>query len=366
MGLRTVRRIGIALILGLSASALTPLGASAQVSSLPAPKTAAAVAAAGSFASIPGRLAGDDRYETAVKAAQVWDDFFTAEIVFLATGENFPDALSASAAAARLGAPVLLTQKRSLPTSVRNELRALDPDLVVVLGSTAAISSSVARAVGDIVGDSNVLRFAGEDRYDTMRQVIEFAWYDPVYGLAQAPPVVIATGRNFPDALAAGPGVALDGGAVVLVDGSSSKVPAATMALLRDLRPYEIVIAGSSVAVSNGIERALEREFGERTVVRVAGSDRYETSRKLNIRLFEGRLATHVFLATGENFPDALSGAALAGSLGAALFTTPGDCMSRQLGMTVSLGDSFFAGERTLLGSKAVLSYQRDGWPGCE
>ncbi len=318
--------------------------------------TEESVAATGSFTitdvpSLPGRIAGDDRYETAVAIAEVWDQSFDADVVFIATGENYPDALSAAAAAARLGAPVLLTPKSSLPSSVRAELLELDPDRVVVLGSSAAISSSVYNTLKSMFGSSNVSRIGGADRYDTMRKIVEYAWDDGLGGLDQAATVVVATGRNFPDALSAGPAVATDGGAVILVDGDASKIPSSTLALIEDLAPEKVIVAGSSSVLSSGIYNQLKSTFGSSNVARVAGSDRYETSWRLVDYFFED--ADAAFFATGANFPDALAGAALAGGLSEPLLVTAKSCVSSGTKSTVvALG----ADERVLLGSTVVLS----------
>lgn len=299
---------------------------------------------------LPGRIAGDTRYTTAVEIATVWSCSHSADIVFLATGENYPDALSAAAAAAHLGAPVLLTPKSSLPSAVRNRLITLDPNRVVVLGSSAAISESVVTSVKKIVGSSNVTRIGGTDRYDTMRKIIRYAWQHGS-GLQQAPTVVIATGRNFPDALSAGPGAATVGGAVILVDGSASSIPTATRQLISDLNPNRIIIAGSSAAVSSGIQKQLEQTFGAGKVQRVAGSDRFATSRLLVQHFFTAEAS--VFFATGRNFPDALAGAALAGAIGAPLLVSDKNCVQSA---TKQLVTAMGAGKRILLGSSAALS----------
>src|SRR5690606_29047138 len=101
---------------------------------------------------LPDRIFGSDRYATAAAVATEWDESFDADVVFLATGENYPDALSAAAAAAYRGAPVLLTKKNSLPPVVKSKLQQLAPSKVVVLGSTAAISASVFSTLTSMFG----------------------------------------------------------------------------------------------------------------------------------------------------------------------------------------------------------------------
>lgn len=88
------------------------------------------------------RIGGADRYETsALISQQAWTRE-NAGVVFLATGENFPDALSLSGSFAGVG-PILLTQPNELPEPVRGEITRLQPCVVVVVGSEASVSQRV-------------------------------------------------------------------------------------------------------------------------------------------------------------------------------------------------------------------------------
>ena len=83
------------------------------------------------------RLAGPDRYAT---AAAVSASAFPAgaSVAYVATGETFPDALAAGAAAARAGAPILLVEPNALPGATAAELARLGPDQIVVMGGTGS------------------------------------------------------------------------------------------------------------------------------------------------------------------------------------------------------------------------------------
>jgi putative cell wall-binding protein len=88
------------------------------------------------------RIWGDDRYETAAALSQaVWtpDD---AAIVFLATGQNFPDALAGGASTLGAG-PILLVLRDSLPPATAAEIQRLQPCFVIALGGPNAISDAV-------------------------------------------------------------------------------------------------------------------------------------------------------------------------------------------------------------------------------
>jgi Cell wall binding domain 2 (CWB2) len=91
------------------------------------------------------RLAGPDRYATAVAVSKAMASNPVAEVV-LASGAAFPDVLSGAPLAARLGGPLLITSPTSLPTVVGQELGRLHPSRITVLGGTGAVSAAVAAA----------------------------------------------------------------------------------------------------------------------------------------------------------------------------------------------------------------------------
>ncbi|MCS5734729.1 cell wall-binding repeat-containing protein [Herbiconiux daphne] len=88
------------------------------------------------------RVPGPDRY--AVSAATSANQFCAERsMVFVASGEVFPDALSGSAAAIAFGSPVLLVSKNGISLQVEQELRRLDPQRIIVLGGQDTISKSL-------------------------------------------------------------------------------------------------------------------------------------------------------------------------------------------------------------------------------
>ena len=263
------------------------------------------------------RLAGSNRYATAVEISQ---EAFPSgsDTLYVASGANFPDALAAGPAAAYRNAPLLLVPGTSIPAEVAAEIARLTPSTIYIVGGTSAVSSEVETELA--ATGAVIVRLAGTDRYDTGRRIVA-----DVYGLVNPSDstgvsvVYIATGRGFADALSAGPAAALTNGAVVLVDGLSASVPDATLALLDQLNPLEVKIAGGSGAVSTGIQTQLAALY---TVERIAGADRYTTSAAITADAFD--VAPTVLWATGAGFPDALAGVGLAGQRdGAIVLVTP-------------------------------------------
>lgn len=264
------------------------------------------------FASGITRLAGADRYDTSGVIAQRFSPDVGA--AFVATGTNFPDALAAGAAAAHRDAPLLLSRTDQVPTGTLTELRRLTPDKIYVVGGQGAVSAVAERQLAEI---APVQRFGASDRYSTSLAISKGTFESASFA-------VIATGRNFPDALSASGVAGLRQGPVLLVDGQKQSAPASVVAELQRLGVTDVMIAGGTGVVSQGIQAQLSDQGF--SVTRRGGSDRYATAAAINAAYFPSG-ATTAFLATGTNFPDALSGAALAGNLGSPLFITRPDCM---------------------------------------
>lgn len=238
------------------------------------------------------RLAGLDRYSTAVAVSQSeFDPGVPA--AYIATGLDFPDALSAVPVAGLAGGPILLVPGTSIPGSVRSELTRLAPKSIVVLGGTAVVSAQVQAELAAYTSGA-VTRIAGADRFATAAALSAAS-----YGSADT--VFVATGTSFPDALAGGPLGAVTGGPILLV---GAVVPTATRQEILRLGPDEIVILGGSGVVSDAVAADLATMAPVR---RVAGADRYTTAIAAAQEAFPGGPST-VFIATGLDYPDALSG----------------------------------------------------------
>jgi len=93
------------------------------------------------------------------------------QVVYVATGENFPDALGAAATAALGLGPVLLVQQNSVPAPTLAELNRLQPPNIVLVGGTAVISNAVKTQLEGLGWGPTVTRIAGANRYDTAAQL---------------------------------------------------------------------------------------------------------------------------------------------------------------------------------------------------
>ena len=257
-------------------------------------------------------IEGDDRFETGAAAALAGFGATGAPVAIIATGRNFPDALGGSALAGALDAPLLLVDTASVPTAVTEALQLLGTTEAIILGGEAAVTEDVeAQLLAAMGAGSTVDRIAGADRYETAREVAARAITE--LGGAFDGIAFVATGANFPDALAAGPIAAAAGMPIYLV--SNTAGDAATLgAMVADSVSYANVLGGEAV-VTEATFGDLESEFGAGRVRRLAGENRYETAAE--VATFGVEMAKlgwdGVGIATGEAFPDALAaGATLA------------------------------------------------------
>lgn len=93
------------------------------------------------------RLAGADRYATAVASSRSAYPANGPSVAYLATGVAFPDGLAAAPVAGLSRGPLLLVPGTTLPPAVADELRRLDPSTVIILGSVGAVSDGLRAAV---------------------------------------------------------------------------------------------------------------------------------------------------------------------------------------------------------------------------
>ncbi|WP_019190755.1 cell wall-binding repeat-containing protein [Levyella massiliensis] len=98
----------------------------------------------------PNRIGGADRYEVSASLAK--KNFGNAQYAFLASGQVFSDALSASSAAQKLNAPILLTQKHVISTAVLDAMKDNSKlSKLYVMGGVNTIAPSVLDTVKNIL-----------------------------------------------------------------------------------------------------------------------------------------------------------------------------------------------------------------------
>ncbi|HEY5222183.1 MAG TPA: cell wall-binding repeat-containing protein [Microbacteriaceae bacterium] len=258
------------------------------------------------------RVQGTDRYATSAALSATFAA--GAPVAYIASGQNYPDALSGAAAAGRDKGPVLLVQSTAIPASISAELKRLKPKKIVVLGGASAISTDVQQQL-QAYTTGTVTRLAGDDRYETSAAIAST--------FTAAPSVAyVATGENFPDALSAASAAAgTSGGPILLVTATS--IPAEISTELARLHPGKIDVLGGVDAVSADVQQQLQA-YTSGAVTRLSGADRYDTSAAI-AQTFAS--ATTVYIAVGTDYPDALSGGPVAGATNSPVLLVQSDAI---------------------------------------
>ncbi|MCU9986710.1 cell wall-binding repeat-containing protein [Mobiluncus curtisii] len=226
------------------------------------------------------RIAGPDRYSTSLAIAQQY--FPSAKTVFVATGKNFPDALAAGPWAAVRQAPIMLVGDE-LTTQQAAYLKGLKSPKITILGGSGVVSAKVEARLAQY---GTVERIYGANRYETASKIaLRFGKTGRLY---------LATGKNFADALAGG-ALAAQQAAPIMLTGPGMEQYASKVA--QQVSAKETVVLGGPGAVPDASLAGLP------SPKRIYGANRYETASKI----FQTKPGTTAFLASGINFPDALS-----------------------------------------------------------
>lgn len=261
------------------------------------------------------RLAGADRFATAAAISQAaFPD--GAETALLARADVFADALAAGALAGSLEAPVLLARSADVPEATLAALEDLGVSEVTILGGTQAIDPAVEqqlRAAGLAVD-----RVAGATRYATAAEIARRVGAEEIGSVDGQRTALLASGVNFPDALAAG---ALSYAArLPILLTPPDGLAADTAAAIDELGIEQVLVLGGPAA----IEEATEAELAVDSV-RLAGADRTRTAAAVADFAVTalGFTDTEIVLARGDAFPDALASAPYAGKVGGPLLLIP-------------------------------------------
>jgi putative cell wall-binding protein len=189
------------------------------------------------------RIAGIDRFETAVKIA----DQLTTEVkaeAFVVNGRNFPDALSVAPFAAALGAPILLSETNALPASTATKVKQYSATYVV--GGAGVVTDFVKSKL------PTPERIGGINRYETSVLVAEF--FKDVSMSTNA--AFVTTGEAFPDALAASVLAGFYGEPIILTTPTTLHASAEEYFQANNVLWYTII--GGTGAVSDTVEQKIK------------------------------------------------------------------------------------------------------------
>ncbi len=198
------------------------------------------------------------------------------------------------------------------PPRVTNEEHPILRYALATMATIGLIASTL--LIPAPAAEAATTRIDGDDRFET--SVLASS------RLPAGDTVFLASGTAFPDALAAAPVAAAEGAHLLLV--RPEGIPQTVVDRLRALAPREVVLVGSEATLSAEVA-AQAAAAGARTVTRIGGTDRVDTSMRLLDRMrSKGSVVTDVWVASGYSFPDALAAGAVAAREGHALVLTLG------------------------------------------
>jgi putative cell wall-binding protein len=216
------------------------------------------------------------------------------------------------------------------------EIKRLQAKKAVILGGPGAVSQGVEQSLKDM--GLEVERISGTDRYGTAALISGKA------APQGAETAVVVYGMNFPDALSVSSYAAAKGMPVLLTDTNS--IPQATLDAIHDLKVKNTLVVGGSGVISDDVLNKLPG------AIRLGGADRYATSMK--IASYFNSNAQKIYIATGLNFADAVSGAVLAGKENTGILLVDG---KRTTGNILPEGLDKFIHDKGITGLTALGGY---------
>ncbi|WML37736.1 cell wall-binding repeat-containing protein [Clostridium sp. OS1-26] len=236
------------------------------------------------------RYGGSDRYDTSMKISQGFNS--NSGYAILASGENFPDALCACPLSKKYDAPIILTTEKKLDAKAAEQLKSYNVSKVFIIGK------SISKDVEDSIKNMGISyeRIGGIDRYETAMLVANYV------GIKDR--VVVVSGENYPDALSVAPIAAIMDMPIILV--SKDSVSDSVKNGLADKNVVNTYVIGSEGVINENVKS----EF--KNAERISGTDRYDTNSAIINRFKDVLDMSNVYLASALNFPDSLSGSALA------------------------------------------------------
>ena len=263
----------------------------------------------GKLEAVPGtdnavRVSGDTRFETATNVADQLKEIYGVEKfdnIVITYSDIFADAMSATALATDKEAPILVVNENNEGYVKKYVSENLTKNgNVYIIGGTGVVSERFENSLENY----KVKRISGKDRYETNLAVLK------ELNLSGTEEIMIASGSGFADALSA----SATGNAIMLV---GDKLTVEQEAFIKSLNAKnEYFVVGGTGAVNNAVYNQV-KTAGSGDVTRISGSTRYDTSAAIAEEFF-GK-AKSVFVASGDDFPDGLTGGVLANATGAPL-----------------------------------------------
>jgi putative cell wall-binding protein/beta-lactamase class A len=204
------------------------------------------------------------------------------------------------------GKPRLFFQRRGILIFI-----LLFSGLLIFLPATASANLSINR-------------LAGQDRYETAQKIAAYTYSSQVNS------VVLTTGRDFADALAASVLAHKLSAPILLVNSTVSGSGAAFDYIAAHLaKSGQVCLIGGKAAISSQFTLKLN-QMGYNNIEQIGGTDRYQTAVLLAEKCAVAS-GTPLVIASGENFPDALGISSIAAAKGWPILLTPKNYLPEQV-----------------------------------
>jgi putative cell wall-binding protein len=271
------------------------------------------------------RLSGQDRYETSFNIASQVNPG-VANSIIIASGKNFPDSLVGAPLSKKLNAPILLVDDFNSGLAYKSldyiSKHLSENGTIYLLGGVSSVGNNVVKQLQQS-GYSNIKRLGGTDRFDTNNIIVN------QMSVKNGTPVVIVNGFNFPDALSIS-GIAASKGYPIFMS-NANNIPQSIVDKISSINPSKVYMIGGTAVLSDNVKNKLKSSLSgieDSDIIRINGKDRYDTS--LQAAKYFKLDSKYAILSNGRNFPDALSGSALAAKLNAPIILTDGNNISNQ------------------------------------
>ncbi len=243
-------------------------------------------------------IEGKNRYATAAKISEALFPK-TNDKAVIASGVTPVDALATSTYAKSINAPILLANKKEIPTETLDEIRRLGVKEVSIVGGYSTIGKNVDEKLKAMGID--VVRIYGSNRYKTAQKLLQKS-------SLKSKKYVVVNGVNYADAISISGYCAQNDFGMILSDGIS--IDDKDMDLIKNAD--EVIIIGGTSSISRNIENKISKVV--KNTSRISGKDRYETSLKISEGLYKDAKSILISAGTDEKVIDALSGSQLAAS----------------------------------------------------
>lgn len=245
---------------------------------------------------VANRIYGSNRYETSYELFK--NGWSSSEYAVIAPGLDYPDALCATPLATKYNAPIVLAENTALKNqqTLLNLLKSKGVKTVFLVGGTGVIPSSFESELS-AQGISSK-RLGGKNRYETSVEIAKQVGNS-------SGEVSIVSGLDFADGLSISSVAATRNMPILLTE--KNQLPSEVLNYLNGLNTSKTYIIGSSGAVSDNVASKLSK------VERLGGKNRYETNKNIFNKFKSSLNLSNLYIASGLDFPDALSVSALAG-----------------------------------------------------